>query len=457
MQKTLIYPFIVLVIILKSTIYNYAQTGQEANNLRKLGVFSSQASNPVIEIKVKPLQGIKLTQKEKDLKDSINDEDSTKKDDVSTKEIVGKIVERKYKLKEKYWWDSDSALYDYSDDIGKKIIAYSGVINTLEDSLKSEQYVSEKYRGYYRLSVLLRDKVKPKNDSVLTEFKRYKGLMRKLFNKKTDEKGEIDIIEEKFKFQKMSLDASYEELKSVIDNFETERNKLNEKLKAIEDNKKSDKQALAAIPSISSALGRVTPSISLVGQSTFNSQNWFGEVKLFTGSTQLKNEVENIFIPEASKWGVIINFTRTFDDKNKSWSGNLSVGYLGKDLYKITPNEKDKTKSDTSTFSVSTFHFKGGFQKILAKDFMSVYVNHNLLWITEGYKPFKEIFDSTNGLVNFYDAGIKCYVNLNAGKTVSLSLDLGFIFVNDKIKTYIKSEDRVIPNFKIGLRSDVRL
>ena len=202
MQKTLIYSFIVLVIILKSTVYNYAQTGQEANNLRKLGVFSSQASNAVIEIKAKPLKGIKLTQKERDLKDAINDEDSTKKDDTSTNGIDGKIVERKYKLKEKYWWDSDSSLYDYGEDIEKYIKAYSGVINKSEDSLKLEKYVAEKYKGYYRLSALLRDKVKPKNASVLAEFERYKGIMKQLFSKKTTTKEQIDAIEKKFEDKK---------------------------------------------------------------------------------------------------------------------------------------------------------------------------------------------------------------------------------------------------------------
>jgi hypothetical protein len=446
MKKSLIFPLFVLVSMLSSTTTNFAQTLQEARNLRKINVSNQGNSALIVTDKITPLKGKKLS-----------NEDA----EVDTTESDGKIVRRKYILRDKYWWKSDSALYDYGDDIEKYLKTYAGVINKTDDSLKSDQFISEKYKGYYGLSALLRDKVKPKNDSVLTEFRGYKSIMRKLFSKTTTTKDQIDTIEEKFKLKKMLLDASYKELQKVIEEFEAERKKLSGMLKGIEDNAKSDKQALAAIPSVSSALGKVTPSITLVGQSTFNSDNWFGEVKLFTGSTQLKPQTENLFIPEASKWGITLNFTRDFGGKNckncegsKTWSGNLNVNYLGKDLYKIVPNEKDKTKTDTSTFSISAFHFKGGLQKIIAKEFVSLYVNHNLLWITEGNKPFKEEFDSTNGVINFWDAGFKCYINLNSNKKVSLSLDLDFIFTNDKIKTYTKSDDRIIPNFKIGLRSD---
>ena len=302
---------------------------------------------------------------------SVNDtksegnEEEDKKIDKSEEKLTAEIVERKYKLKDKYWWDSDSNLQDYEDDINKKINEYSGAEEKQKDSLKSETFIGEKYKGYYRLSVLLRDKLKPQNDSVKTEFKRYKGIMRNLFSKTTDTDDKINAIVEKFEIQKKMLELAYQKLKDSIKEFEDERKKLDSNLNKIQDEANSNKQALAAIPSISSALGTVTPSITLVGQSNFNSKNWFGEVRLFTGSTQLKNQTENLFIPEASKWGIIINFTKGFDDKNKTWSANMSVGYLGKNLYKITPNEKDKTKNDSTVFSVSAFHFKGGFQKIV--------------------------------------------------------------------------------------------
>jgi hypothetical protein len=378
-----------------------------------------------------------------------------------------RIIKEKYAIKEKYWWKKDANFYDFKADIDSLLKYYNGDIDTTGESKKTTDFLLEKYRNNKSLAVFLSTKVKPKNDTVQKRFNQYKKLMRAVFNDSTNTLAELEILRLKFEAEKLKLDKDYDDLEKVINEFNEKEKSSKGKLDTIGKDEKGQGNAFAAIPSFVSAIGQITPSITLLGQSNFNNSRFFADVRVFTGSSEIKSKMENLFIPEASKWGISIgalyrfsftgntnNLNPKASNDNRNWGIHFGLNYLGKDLSRTMKNLKDTSKIDTVRFDPGIFHFKLGLQHIIIPDFLSLYANYNVVWITQNYKAVKDAFKENNGLISFWDGGIKCYLALPKQKNLALVLDLGFVFTNTSIKSYTASDDRVIPNIKISLRSN---
>jgi hypothetical protein len=451
-----------MVVLVTMPMIGLAQNIQEANNYfrNSLSTKSARGSSFIFIVPKFVGEELKIEEPDEPKEEQVLDKkdgNKTSYNQTQADSLVKKALDlykTKYKISRKYWWEQDSILKNYNKEI-KTSIAYYSNINELtkEEDESTDGYEKAKYKGYLSLAAELQTKVGPANTEALSAFEEYKKLMKELFSKEVTSEKDIEAIKKRFDDKKVILDAKFEILKKAIDGFEKSKETLKVDLAGIEDAQK--KEQLAAIPSVASALGQVTPSITLVGKSNFNSKDWYAEVRVFTGATDLKGRMENLFIPEASKAGVTVSVTKVFGKDNreslggaKSWGANFSMSYLSKNLER----NSGSTNMDT-LFTPNAFHFKLGLQKIIFNDFLSVYTNYNAIWITEGYEKIKKNFDETKGLVQFWEAGFKCYVDVNKTKNLALLLDLGFIFTNDQIKLYTKSDDRIIPNFKVGLRS----
>jgi DNA-binding ferritin-like protein len=396
--------------------------------------------------------------------DSIKDSSKNIKKTYTQEEMD--VVKAKVKIKEKYWWKKSANFYDFGKAIDSLSKIYNEKIDTIGESKKSKEYLLSKYKGYQNLTVMLNKEVKTKNNVVKERFAQYKKLMGRALNDSTKTVAELNIIGLTFDTQKLELEKDYKELETVVKKFEDDYDALQENLNGIEKGEKSEENAFAAIPSFVSATGQITPSITLLGQSNFNNSRYFADVRVFTGSSEIKSRMENLFIPEASKWGFSLGVLRRFslnsesktnksEDDTRNWGVHFGVSYLGKDLSKLV--KKDSNKVDTLRFAPGIFHFKLGLQHIVIPDFLSLYMNYNTVWVTQNYTAIKEAFKENDGLVNFWDGGIKCYLALPKQKNLALMLDLGFVFTNTSIKSYTGSDDRVIPNIKISLRSNFGL
>lgn len=218
--------------------------------------------------------------------------------------------------------------------------------------------------------------------------------------------------------------------------------------------------ALGGINAILGDQGVLAPNVSIVGQKKFSSDatsSFYGEVKLFIGGNDddKKNTgVNRLFIPDASTYGFMTDFTFGFIGSNKNskydiltkqyeqkLAINVGVYYLGKRL-----------RPDTLTdFTTSLFHVKLGFQYIIIPHVLSTYINTNQILVTTNIKKFEKYYSGAKTMRSFTSFGLQSYLELNDKKDFHLFVDLGFVKINDDVNSWLNSSDSVLPNVKLSL------
>jgi hypothetical protein len=265
---------------------------------------------------------------------------------------------------------------------------------------------------------------------------------------------------DKYLAAKRSFDNEYEVYRLK---FNSDLDKINAIIKGINKEEESSAKYVSALGGLNKVFGdngTLTPLISVVAQKKFNETengSFYGEVKIFTGGSsddKTNNGSANLFVPEASTFGFMTDFSFGFISSNKSAKKNISTGrydqrlginlgvyYLGK-----------KLQPDTLThFNANVFHVKAGAQYILIPKVLSVYINTNCMLVSTNVNKFQQYYTDAKRVRSFTSFGIESYLDLNDVKDFHLLLNLGFVSVNDDVRAWTMNADSVIPSVKLSL------
>jgi hypothetical protein len=257
---------------------------------------------------------------------------------------------------------------------------------------------------------------------------------------------------------KKAFATDYDAYVVIINKFIDDLNKA-----AIEQNENGSAENISALAGINKVFGdqgALIPNISVIGSKKFKSDlnsSFYGEVKLFVGGiddNKKNTGVSNLFIPEASTYGFMTNFTLGFIPsnqnarKNKETNNyeqklavNLGVYYLGK---KIQPDT-------VTSFNTNIFHVKIGLQYILIPHVLSAYINSNYMLAVTNISEFEKYYKEIRKVKSFTSFGIESYLELNKKSDFHLLINLGFVNINDDVKSWLNTSDAVIPNVKLSI------
>jgi hypothetical protein len=294
----------------------------------------------------------------------------------------------------------------------------------------------------------------------LIEFKSSKNEVH--LKTKTIEKS-IDSAKTDFTTAKKSFEILYSNYIDTVNKYIEKVNDIAKAYKKEADEEATEEQYLSALGGINNIFGdqgALIPNISLIAQKKFKSNinsSFYGEVKLFVGGSdddKTKTGVNRLFIPEASTYGFITNFTFGFissyrapkyDEQMGHYEHNLAINlgvyYLGK-----------KLQPDTLTsFNTSLFHLKLGIQYILIPHVLSAYANTNQILLTTNLGTVEKYYSDVKRVRSFTSFGIESYLDLNKKSDFHLLINLGFVNINDDVNSWLKTSDSVIPNIKLSL------
>jgi hypothetical protein len=185
--------------------------------------------------------------------------------------------------------------------------------------------------------------------------------------------------------------------------------------------------------------------------------SFFGEVKLFIGGANTNkniNSANNLFVPEASTYGFMTDFTFGFisaahnpsfnkelDHYDQKLGINIGGYFLGK---KMQPDS-------LHSFSAAVFHLKLGVQYILIPHVLSVYLNTNGLIVGTGSDDFGKYYNNEKKFKSFASFGIQSYLDVSEKSNFHIALNLCFVTTGGDVKELVKTSDKVIPNIKLSL------
>lgn len=221
-------------------------------------------------------------------------------------------------------------------------------------------------------------------------------------------------------------------------------------------NKKVEVTALPffnAIPGLKDMNG----SISVFGNSGKHSNGVYREFGGFTGILGSGDDLSkySLFIPESSTYGFFLKNNYSFDKQGTSdvspWGINLSFHYLGKKV-RIDTTEKSKP------ILTSLFQMKMGIEYVLVPSLFSIYSNVNATSFMTNRDILKDSLGMNRSIYGFIDFGTRMLLEPKGENRIGdwkLYFDLNFIVNSAELKGIAKSNDFVIPNFRVGLRTEL--
>ncbi|MBE9460544.1 hypothetical protein ACFP1I_02450 [Dyadobacter subterraneus] len=296
----------------------------------------------------------------------------------------------------------------------------------------------------------------------------------------------IDIIDNQVK-TKLGLVKSDKEYRKLIERYLYQYKEYNRNSKLFEDfqkrrfkelkkktRDKGDEMDFGALPSISQLIGQTRAlnlNISVLGSySTSNDTiRTSFETRLFTGT--IPKELINprsLFIPEISSFGVQVKYSVGWETRsnfgNNSYLNhkglNFEVNLLNK---KILIDSLFKSGDDLNNFVA---HFKGGFEQVIVKERMSVYVNASWLSFIDNVSNFHSQYDRYLKVKNknsywFGDFGARFLLLPGTAasdiKTGGLSIyaDINFIIPGSWGRNIIQTNDKLLTIVKIGVKKSL--
>jgi hypothetical protein len=234
--------------------------------------------------------------------------------------------------------------------------------------------------------------------------------------------------------------------------------------KVSDDKPEENLKTLAGITQPIGESGKLVPNISVIGFKNVSSENSnaSAQLKLFLGpGNNDKNTISTVyklFIPEASQFGFMADFSWGFIESSKSFSVNKDtkqpVKKLGINLGAYYLSKGMVRPKDSSTYSVGMIQFKSGLQYVVIGRVLSIYANVNPFFFSDGVEQFQLNFNYDKKLKAFVDFGVNCYLDLAPAAKVSglfLDFDLGFIVSGESVKSLLPTSDPLIPRIKISL------
>lgn len=223
--------------------------------------------------------------------------------------------------------------------------------------------------------------------------------------------------------------------------------------------KDAKKVEVSALPFFNSIPGLkdMNGSISVFGNSGKASKGVYREFGGFTGILGSSDELSkySLFIPESSTYGFFLKNNFSFDKQGTGeaspWGINVSFHYLGKKL-KVDTTEKSKP------VLTSLFQMKMGLEYVLVPGLFSVYSNINAASFMTNRDILKDSLGMNKSLYGFVDFGTRMLLEPKGANRIGdwkLYFDLNFIINSSELKGIAKSNDFVIPNFRVGLRTDL--
>ena len=261
-----------------------------------------------------------------------------------------------------------------------------------------------------------------------------------------------------------------------VDQFKVNTKKLQSFQKANFVNKTASKATdvdFEALPNLSQLIGENRApnlNINIAGQFSFQNQNSRSsfESRLFTANVpKTMYNPRALFIPEISSFGVqvkyVLGWELTGNIGNKKVFNhlglNMEVNLLNK---RVLDESLFKPEDDLSNFIA---HFKGGYEQVVIKERMSVYVNLNWLGLIDNVKNFHVQYDQYLKVPNkntywFGDFGTRLLLipgtNKGDGKgDFQLFSDINFILPGSWGRNIIQTEDKILTLAKIGFRKSL--
>lgn len=173
----------------------------------------------------------------------------------------------------------------------------------------------------------------------------------------------------------------------------------------------------------------------------------------------LYNSALKLFLPEASQYGfsfkgqhLISKHSDIFKMNNSAVYFNWQANVLGKSFVYTDPANEDK--SDESSM---TFHPKLGLDWVAAKGVVNFYGNFNALARLTNVARFDSTFKNTKDFNYFFDIGFGVTLNLDKNDTPknTVYLQLGGILKGLNANKFLKTDDMLVPVFKITLLSTI--
>ncbi|PHK33199.1 hypothetical protein VF13_38485 [Nostoc linckia z16] len=267
---------------------------------------------------------------------------------------------------------------------------------------------------------------------------------------------EVDLLKrsQKIETEINNFTVKYNNFKNTYDDFLKQKKDLANK---------EDSNDLAVIPSLVSQLGQgaVTPNITLLGNTNFGSteSGLYGDIRIFTAPVSVNQQasIRNFFIPEASSFGFLTNFGFSFIPIEKGRRDNRigvfgALNYLGKNI---------PDSLNSKSISTNTFHGRLGIQAIIIPGVVSAYLAANYLLVTDNSNDFAVNYPNQSGRGRlFSEFGFKFFISPTKRSQLKLLFDLGFVRINDDMRTmfsntdFKETNDSIIPILKIGLKKN---
>lgn len=413
----------------------------------------------------------------KELKDAQTEIDNYRKGQFGLKDQINNLLTEKYELflnslgeeLKKYKLEIDnntkSALKSFDTVIHASNVHTQHFIDSLSNHMNMKSYIMER-----KLNDLVHQKdilnnyfiELKKQQTDLIEYKDVSNLKDIIYSKIDSTSVKLKKQHEKVIAEKKPFVDDYNKYVDTVNSYIAKINSIAKKASK-EDEESPTKENLSALAGVNKIFGdngALIPNISIVAQKKFKSDanaSFYGEVKILAGGSsddKTNNGLKNLFVPEASTYGFITNFTFGFIGahqaaKKDALTGryqhklgiNVGAYYLGK-----------KLQPDTLTrFNTNVFHLKLGIQYILIPNVLSAYVNTNYMVAATNISEFEKYYTDVKKVKSFTSFGIESYLDLNDVKDFHLLINLGFVNINNDIRSWIKTSDAVIPNVKLSL------
>ena len=258
------------------------------------------------------------------------------------------------------------------------------------------------------------------------------------------------------------LQIDLNQINTTINQWREQINAVVEKYKPKTKDKLEDYTVVGGFNKMLNERGALIPAVTLLGHREFGKPGEvgkpFGDIKLFMGGTAdnlAVNTGYNFFAPSASAYGLVVNVgfgisqfsdeqkrARNLGKDEKSGGFLVSFAYLSK---RLKPN-------DSTTIDPGVLHWKTGGEWILfPNNILSLHSNVNGMFVGAQFDKIQSHYTMQNDVNWFVDAGLTTYLKLAENDKLFLKLDLNFIFTTDKMRSFINTADKFIPQFKLDI------
>lgn len=165
------------------------------------------------------------------------------------------------------------------------------------------------------------------------------------------------------------------------------------------------------------------------------------------------NSLLNYFVPEASSYGVVTDLglgfsinnngtlTKNMQHRIKDLGINTSFYLMGKNL----------STSDSTIIKPNVGLWKIGLEVLPFQNFFSLRANINGLFIANKVEDVKNNFAGSSNNYWYTDLAFTTLLNIAETQNFKLKFDLNLIFLNQKMKAFLNSNDNILPQIKLEL------